>query len=312
MSERMPLSERAHWPLVSVLIPAFNHARFVQRCLDSVLEEPYPCKEIVIIDDGSSDATAEKIGEWVAQHGHRLPVQFVQRENRGVAGTLNEAGRIARGEYMRVVASDDYLIPGGIAAQVAYLDATPHKFAVIGDASVVDSEGRLLHASAMCDLHRADKRFYASDPGIRRAVICNWAVSGAVTMLRRSAFDRGMTWDEALRIEDWDLFLRLVASNSLGFIDVKVCAYRLHGTNVSKTRDVQRRLANLSEFARVAERSCAFFSGVEYWLLQARLSLIRAKIAFLEKNYVVVAWHLSMYLKKSVVALACSTIRRAS
>ena len=65
-------SGRARWPLVSVLIPAFNHARFVQRCLDSVLEDPYPSKEIVIIDDGSSDDTGEQIAAWIALHGLSL------------------------------------------------------------------------------------------------------------------------------------------------------------------------------------------------------------------------------------------------
>lgn len=83
MNDQAPVSARARWPLVSVLIPAFNHEHFVQRCLDSVLEDPYPCKEIVIIDDGSSDATGEKISQWISDHGHRLPVHFVQRENRG-------------------------------------------------------------------------------------------------------------------------------------------------------------------------------------------------------------------------------------
>lgn len=90
-------SGRARWPLVSVLIPAFNHARFVQRCLDSVLEDPYPSKEIVIINDGSSDDTGEQIAAWIALHGHRVPVQFVQRSNRGVAATLNELALRARG-----------------------------------------------------------------------------------------------------------------------------------------------------------------------------------------------------------------------
>lgn len=119
MSDQTQPSGRASWPLVSVLIPAYNHARFVQRCLDSVLEDPYPCKEIVIIDDGSSDATGEKIAQWIATHGHRLPVQFVQRDNRGVAATLNELALRARGDYLRIVASDDYLIPGESKCRLA-------------------------------------------------------------------------------------------------------------------------------------------------------------------------------------------------
>ncbi len=304
MSDQTQPSGRASWPLVSVLIPAYNHAHFVQRCLDSVLEDPYPCKEIVIIDDGSSDATGEKIAQWIATHGHRLPVQFVQRDNRGVAATLNELALRARGDYLRIVASDDYLIPGGIKVQVGYLKRNPSKLAVIGDACVVDREGRRLHESAMRDLHRVNKKLYLSENGIRRAVISNWAVSGAVLMLRRNAFDAGMIWDETLRIEDWDLFLRLVARDALAFMDVTVCAYRLHGENVSKTRETNKRLSNLGEFGVVAERSAAMFNDSEYWLLRAQSSLITAKIAFLKKKYFKVLTHISIYCARSMMALS--------
>ncbi|OAX89341.1 glycosyl transferase [Xanthomonas nasturtii] len=307
MNDQTPA--RARWPLVSVLIPAFNHARFVQRCLDSVLEDPYPCKEIVIIDDGSSDATGEKISQWIGAHGHRLPVQFVQRENRGVSATLNEAARIARGDYIRIVASDDYLVPGGILVQVKFLEKRSDKTAVIGDACVVDEEGRCILQSAMRDLHRAQKSDYLTDAGIRRAVIGKWAVSGAVTMLRRRAFDSGMRWNESLKIEDWDLFLRLVSTDALAFLDVIVSAYRLHGTNVSKTRDLDKRIGNLTEFALVAECNSEIFTGADFWLLRAQLSIIKAKIFFLKSNYFAVIWHLAAYLIKRSIAV-CSFKRR--
>jgi glycosyltransferase involved in cell wall biosynthesis len=80
----------AAMPLVSILIPAFNHERFVQRCLDSVLEDPYPSKELIIIDDGSTDSTGERITTGSRQHSGDLPIEYVRRENKGIAATLNE------------------------------------------------------------------------------------------------------------------------------------------------------------------------------------------------------------------------------
>ncbi|KQQ71601.1 glycosyl transferase [Xanthomonas sp. Leaf131] len=302
MSDQTQPSARASWPLVSVLIPAFNHARFVQRCLDSVLEDPYPCKEIVIIDDGSSDSTGEKIAQWIATHGHRLPVQFVQRDNRGVAATLNELALRARGDYLRLGASDDYLLAGGLDAQVRYLRAHPQKLAVIGDACVVDQHGQLLHGSAMRDLHRVDTGLYRSESGIRRAVIQQWAVSGAVALLRRSAFDARTGWDESLRIEDWDFFLRLAARNALGFIDVPVCAYRLHGDNLSKTANVRARIANLSESRQVALRCAELFEAAERTLLRAQAHYIAAKVAFLQRRPHRVIGHLLAYAWLSLPA----------
>jgi glycosyltransferase involved in cell wall biosynthesis len=289
-------------PRVSVLIPAFNHERFVQRCLDSVLEDPYPNKEIVIVDDGSSDATPARIAEWIAQHGERLPVRFWQRENRGIAATLNHLVAMASGEFLRLGASDDYLLPGGLAAQVAYLRASPNKQAVIGDAVVVDADGRLLHQSSMRDLHGVDKRLYLSDAGIRRAVIRHWAVSGAVALVRRSALQARAAWDEELHIEDWDFFLRLVARDALGFIDVGVCAYRLHGANASRTRHLPSRLANLAESRRVALRRATLFDAPCRTLLHAQAHYIAAKIAFLRRQPLALGGHLLAHAGLSLLA----------
>jgi glycosyltransferase involved in cell wall biosynthesis len=291
-------------PLVSVLIPAFNHERFVRRCLDSVLEDPYPAKELVIIDDGSRDRTPQRIAEWVAKHGGELPVEYVRRDNRGVAVTLNELAARAHGEFLRPGASDDYLLPGGLDAQVRYLLAHPDKGAVIGDSVVVDQHGNKLHDSGMRDLHGADKGLYGSDDGIRRAVISHWAVGGPVTLIRKRALYTIARWSEGLRVEDWDLFLRLAARDALGFIDVSVCAYRLHGSNLSKTRHIGDRVNNLTESRHVAIRRADLFEEPYRTLLRAQSHYIAAKISFLERQWWPLALHMTAYLALMLAARA--------
>jgi glycosyltransferase involved in cell wall biosynthesis len=279
-------------PLVSMLIPAYNHGPFVQRCLDSVLEDPYPAKEIVIIDDGSTDNTAEVIAEWVARHQGEIPIQYVRRSNLGVSATLKELAELARGEFLRLGASDDYLLPGGFEAQVRYLLAHPGKSAVIGDSIVVDRDGSKLHDSGMCDLHGADKRLYRSDDGIRRAIISQWAIGGPVTLIRKRVLDAVGRWNEGLRIDDWDFFLRLAARDALGFIDVRVCAYRLHGTNLSKTRHIPTRVAHLVESQRVAMGRLALFDEPYSTLVRAQIHYIGAKIAYLQRR----PWRLALHM----------------
>ncbi|MBQ4854613.1 glycosyltransferase [Rhodanobacter sp. B2A1Ga4] len=269
-------------PLVSVLIPAFNHERFVQRCLDSVLEDPYPAKELIVIDDGSTDRTAERIADWVATHCMDIPIEYVRRENRGIAATLNELAARANGEFLRPGASDDYLLPGGLDAQVRYLLAHPDKGAVIGDSVVVDQHGNRLHDSGMGLLRGGSKSLYRSDDGIRRAIISHWAIGGPVALMRRSALDTVDRWSEGLRIEDWDLFLRLAARDALGFIDVSVCAYRIHGANLSRTRHTATRIGNLAESRQVALRRACLFDEPYRTLLRAQAYHIGAKIAFLQ------------------------------
>lgn len=283
-------------PLVSVLIPAFNHERFVRRCLDSVLEDPYPAKELIIIDDGSTDATAERISDWVATHCMELPIEYVRRGNRGIAATLNELVARASGEFLRPGASDDYLLPGGLHAQIGYLLTHPDKGVVIGDSIVVDREGRKIHDSGMRDLHGADKKLYESDDGIRRAIISRWAIGGPVALIRKSALDTVDRWSEGLRIEDWDLFLRLAAHDALGFIDVSVCAYRIHGSNLSKTRHTATRVIGLAESRQVALRRACLFDEPYKTLLRAQSHWIGAKISFLQRQPWLLAFHLLAYL----------------
>ncbi|TAM61551.1 MAG: glycosyltransferase [Rhodanobacter sp.] len=309
MAEQAPTDALA-MPLVSVLIPAFNHERFVQRCLDSVLEDPYPAKELIIIDDGSSDRTAEKISDWVAIHCMELPIEYVCRDNKGITATLNELAVRANGEFLRLGASDDYLLPGGLEAQVRYLLSHPWKGAVIGDAVVVDGDGNKIHDSGMCDLHGADKRLYRSDDGIRRAVIGQWAVCGPIALIRKRALQTVRLWAEGLRIDDWDLFLRLAAGNALGFIDVPVCAYRIHGANLSQTRHTATRVSNLAESRQVALRRTDLFDEPYRTLLRAQVHYIGAKIAFLQRKLFALVLHLMAYLSLLILARARRPVQR--
>ncbi|TCI11388.1 glycosyltransferase [Dyella soli] len=294
-------------PLVSILIPAFNHERFVERCLDSVLEDPYPAKEIVIIDDGSTDRTGEIIAAWVARHGHELPVEYVHRDNRGIAVTLNELAARARGEFLRLGASDDYLLPGGIEAQVNYLVGHPGKWAVIGDSVVVDKDGKTLHESGMRDLHGADKHLYQSDDGIRLAVISHWAIGGPVALVRKRALETVAGWSDCLRIDDWDFFLRLAAHDAIGFVDVAVCAYRIHGSNLSRTRHTPTRVLNLMEAKDIAMRRAVLFHEPYRTLLMAQSHFIGAKISFLQGRIGGLLVHMMAYL--SLVAVSKARLR---
>ena len=286
---------------MSVLIPAFNHERFVQRCLDSVLEDPYPAKELMIIDDGSTDSTGARIADWVATHCMDIPIEYVRRENRGIAATMNELAARANGEFLRPGSSDDYLLPGGLDAQVRYLLAHPNKGAVIGDSVVVDQDGNKTHDSGMRVLH-GNKNLYQSDDGIRRAIISHWAVGGPVALMRRSALDTVNRWSEGLRIEDWDLFLRLAAADALGFIDVSVCAYRIHGANLSRTRHIATRIGNLAESRQVALRRACLFDEPYKTLLRAQAHYIGAKISFLQRQGWSLARHLLAYLWLTVLS----------
>jgi len=175
---------------------------------------------------------------------------------------------------------------------------------VIGDSIVVDQDGRKLHDSGMCDLHGADKSLYRSDDGIRRAVIRQWAIGGPVALIRKSALDTVDRWSEGLRIEDWDLFLRLAARDALGFVDVAVCAYRMHEANLSRTRHAETRVSNLIESRHIALRRTSLFDEPYRTLLRAQSHYIGAKISFLERKPGPLLLHMAAYLSLVVAARA--------
>ncbi len=263
-------------PLISVLIPSFNHERFVTEALDSVLYEDYPAKEIVIIDDGSTDATPQKIEGWIKKHKNDINVKFLKRKiNRGLTATLNELVKMSEGEFLVILASDDFLINNGIRKRYEYLAMHSEKKAVIGDCIVVDENGKQIYESGIFQLRKGRKEKYFSDIGLRREVILNWSVPGPVLMIKKEVFEIVGYYDERLQVEDWDFYLRLVARDLLGFIDEKVAAYRYYPGNSTKRFGIR----HLAEFAYVAFKNAPSFDGLDRIFLLYRGMRYSASVA---------------------------------
>lgn len=229
------MNDEAGESLVSVLVPAYQHERHVVACLDSVAAETWSRLELVVLDDASQDDTYAVARQWAERHADRFErVRVLRNEtNAGVGATLNRLLGEARGRYVVTLASDDLLVPGGIAARVEHLRRTGSRGAVIGDCWLTDDSGVVRRESAYVALHGARKQALAAPAGIRREIILNWSVPGPVLLFDRDLVDRigGHMYDESLIAEDRDLYLRLLALDALRFVDVPVAVYRLHGTN---------------------------------------------------------------------------------
>ena len=102
--------------LVSVIIPTFNRAASVSRAIDSVLGQTYPRVEVIVVDDGSTDDTRERLSAY----DHR--VQYVYEENAGPAAARNRGAALATGELIAFLDSDDVILPAKLEKQVAYLN----------------------------------------------------------------------------------------------------------------------------------------------------------------------------------------------
>ena len=233
--------------LVSVLIPAYNHQAYVAQTLDSILNDNFKDKEIVIINDGSTDDTDDVIRKWINKNKNKISIIYKSRENRGLPKTLNELLRLSSGSYLVALSSDDYLLDGGIEKRYLYLVSHPDKYAVFADCIVVDNESRKTHDSGLFELRNADKKRLFSDEGIKKEFISNFVVPGPVLMVRRDFYNQFGNFNEEMYMEDYDLYLRFASKSLIGFLDEKVSAYRLHDANMSSI--------NNQEFVKLLEHS---------------------------------------------------------
>ena len=234
MSSRIPQINDARpvvTPTVSVIIPAYNAAGFVDRAIESALAQTHPPLEILVIDDGSKDATSEVVARWAP------PVRLLQQQNGGPAAARNHGAREARGEWLAFLDADDRWLPEKLARQLASAK-TP-------DVALVYSRppmhaGRVI--SPMADFDTLWQR--------------NFLITSAV-MVRRDVFKRHDGFDEEralIGVEDYNLWLRMAAAGERLVLcpEAHVIYSPAPG---SLTSQVERFLgAELCNVARLADR----------------------------------------------------------
>lgn len=266
-------------PLVTVMVPLYNHARFIETCLDSIKDDPWPNKEVVIIDDGSSDGSTDVVRKWHERQGSSPFTRFelITRPNKGLTRTINELIANSRGDYLVLIASDDYLLPGGIGARLEYLQSHPEKLAVFSDCTVVDDAGATIHDSGIRDLWGGRVELLANPEVMDLELIFNWCVPGPVFMAHRELYEKVGLYNEDLLVEDWDMYIRICAQGLLGFVPGQVAAYRYHSENT--VTNVEKTIAVNKCHIKSAWKHAWAFTGIRRYGLLYKHYKIRETIA---------------------------------
>jgi hypothetical protein len=222
---------------------SYNHADFVRESVESVLNQSFSELELVITDDGSPDRTAEVI------RGISDPrIDFLAfPENRGACDGINSSISRSRGEYLAVLNSDDFFLPGKLARQVAFLDANPNVGAVFGLPSVVDETGSELPEVS----HPFTTVFTQQNRGraewLRHFFEFGNCLCHPTMMIRRACYDKVGLYDPMLRnLPDLDMWLRLCR-----FFDIHVMAEKLTAFRLLKN-ERNTSAPSTPNFARVA------------------------------------------------------------
>ena len=121
--------------LVSIIIPCYNGEKTVLRCLETVLAQDHTHIEVIVVNDGSTDNSAQVVASCEAQfRGRGMELRLVNQENRGLAGAINAGLAVFRGDYLCWIDCDDYLLPGSISKRLRYLQEHPEYAGVTSDA----------------------------------------------------------------------------------------------------------------------------------------------------------------------------------
>ena len=202
---------------VSLIIPVFNAARYLRETLENALAQEGVDYEVIVVDDGSMDASPSIIAEYK----DRLVIR--RQENAGQAVAMNTALTVASGEYIAFLDADDLCLPGRLRTQASYLSEHPGVDLVYTLRENIDTEGRKLGV-------RPGRK-----PDSYRLLYLNDIPHSSV-MLRRSILDSAGNFDSSYPNHDWDLWVRISEHGQIALIAEPLIQYRIHETNISRTR----------------------------------------------------------------------------
>ena len=212
--------------LVSVVIPCYNQAHFVGEAIDSALGQDYRPLEVVVVDDGAADNTAEVVAVY-------SEVRCLRQANQGVAAARNAGLRASHGDYVVFLDADDRLLPDALEAGAASLEEHPQAAFTVGRHRNIGADGSPLPAQPRA---RVERDHYAAL--VRRC----WITMSATVMYRRRALEAVGAFDRRLRCaEDYDLYLRIARRFPIVDHFTEVAEYRQYPGTIG--RNAARMLA---------------------------------------------------------------------
>lgn len=285
---------------VSYLIPVYNHAKYVELLLNSILEDAKKLdsdKDIIIIDDGSTDNSNIVIQNWIDNQDGFIKIKYITRENKGLTVTLNELISYSDSEYLRLCASDDILIPNSTNIMLQTFNQNNHLLAVCGDGIIIDENSNKIFDSSI-KYHGGNIEKLINEKSSYDELILHWCIAGPCSLIKKEFYEE-MKYVENESIDDFYLYLTLIKKNALKIISNKLCYYRIHDSNTSKTTNIEKRIKNLKSFLKIIGK----FEELEskYKTLSALRNLTEAKINYFERNYINCMFFIIKYIYDRVV-----------
>ncbi|QWV99040.1 glycosyltransferase family 2 protein [Geomonas nitrogeniifigens] len=214
---------------VDVVIPVYNGAPYIERALRSVLEQDHPPTRIIVVDDGSTDATADIVRGVRGE----VPIRYFHQENGGLSSARNAGIRLCSSRFVAFLDADDEWYPDKLSRQLALFreSSFPHLAAVYCRYDIIDEGSVVRH-----DCHVVEPDPENRGDIFQRILAANLVTgSGSGILVLREALGEVGFFDETLSAcEDWDMWLRLARRYQFDYVDGKLVKIRRHGSNMQK------------------------------------------------------------------------------
>jgi len=214
-------------PDVFVVVPSYNHGAFVEKCLRSIIAQTLRPKKLLIIDDGSRDHSP-KIIETVLKECS-FDSELIVRNNRGLCSTLNEGLEASSGKYFAYVGSDDFWMPEFLEQRTRLLNKRANAVLGYGHSYLVDDQDRVFGCTDRVDDDWT--RYADGDP--RKMLLDGVSPVSSTVVYRRDPL-RHSPWNETAKLEDYEMYVRLMAVGEFAFDPQVLSAWRHHSYNTSR------------------------------------------------------------------------------
>jgi len=302
--------------LVSVVIPTYNRAGTIVRAVESVLNQDYPLVEVIVIDDGSKDDTPERVSK---RFGEDQRVRYFRIPNSGVCGARNRGLKEVRGEFVAMLDSDDYWLPGKLSLQIGVLQKHPELSMVWSDMDAIDEADNLvarrylrtMYASyryfpSTLDLFDKELKTEGNIPyyigRIARAIVIGNLVHTSTVMARTECIFKAGEYDQSVHpAEDQDYYYRLCLTGPVALIDTVTIHYQVGAADAAsgEARFYEVAVSAMKVFNRLRGRSDDIFPLSKELIEQKETDLNRwVGLASFHKGKIADARH---YLKKRLM-----------
>lgn len=255
-------------PLLTIIIPSYNHEKYIEECLNEITKVNIP-KKIIIIDDGSTDKTAVKIHNFILNN-ETENIEFVQKENSGLVSSLNLGLSKTDTDFLYFIASDDIPIPEGIEKAVNILIQENNLNFLIGGGKIFDENGQ--KDSIYKLKHEVFFNLEIDKRNIEMFINYPQPILLQSTVFRTKALKKIGGWDMEVISDDYAIFMKLFLefkehNKDFRFSkNLEIVLYRLHGMNTSKNIERQfttmKQALSIYAYDAIKDRAIGYILGL--------------------------------------------------